>query len=209
MGRDHDWMGARGDVRGPHVGGVRQCRRASEPCGHAGVRGVERRLLESRPYIPAQIAGAFCGAILVWMYYLPHWAVTPEADLKLACFSTGPAIRQRGANLFSEAIGTFVLIVVIAAITSKAVGNLSPVGALSSGFGPYLVGMLVWSIGLSLGGTTGYAINPARDFGPRIAHAILPIRGKGGSDWGYAIVPILGPLLGGALAGCFVHQFIS
>ncbi len=160
-------------------------------------------------YIPAQMAGAICGAILVWIYYFPHWEVTPEQDLKLACFSTGPAIRRPGANIISEAIGTFVLIVVIAAITSKAVGNLSPSGALSSGFGPYLVGMLVWSIGLSLGGTTGYAINPARDLGPRIAHAVLPISGKGGSDWGYALVPVIGPLVGGALAGCFVHQFIA
>ena len=116
---------------------------------------------------------------------------------KLACFSTTPAIRSFFPNLLSEVIATFVLVFVVGAIFSRACFANGP----AAGLGPYLVGSLVWGIGLSLGGTTGYAINPARDFGPRIAHAILPIAGKGGSDWSYAPIPILGPLLGGALAG--------
>jgi glycerol uptake facilitator protein len=147
------------------------------------------------PYIVAQMLGAMAGAVLVWLNFLPHWTVTPEADLKFACFSTSPAIDSRGPNLFSEALGTFVLILVVAAIGSKATGTVPP------GLGPYLVGMLVWAIGLSLGGTTGYAINPARDLGPRIMHAILPIPKKGISNWGYAPVPVIGPLVGGAVAG--------
>ena len=147
------------------------------------------------PYVAAQMLGAMAGAVLVWLNFLPHWAVTPEADLKLACFSTSPAIDSRGPNLFSEALGTFVLILVVAAIGSKATGTVPP------GLGPYLVGMLVWAIGLSLGGTTGYAINPARDLGPRIMHSILPIPKKGISNWRYAPVPVIGPLVGGAVAG--------
>jgi glycerol uptake facilitator protein len=135
------------------------------------------------------------GSILVWLNFLPHWAVTPEADLKLACFSTSPAIDSRGPNLLTEAMGAFVLILVASAMGSKAVGAVPP------GLGPYLVGMLVWAIGLSLGGTTGYAINPARDLGPRIMHAILPIPKKGTNNWSYAPVPVLGPLAGGAIAG--------
>ena len=152
------------------------------------------------PYLGAQLAGALCGASLVWVHYYPHWRETPDADVKLACFCTSPAIRQPAANLVSEAIGTFVLVLVAGAIGSKAVSATGP----AAGVGPYLVGCLVWGIGLSLGGTTGYAINPARDLGPRMAHAILPIAKKGGSDWGYAAVPILGPLTGGALAGLVV-----
>jgi glycerol uptake facilitator protein len=145
----------------------------------------------------AQILGAFAGAVLVWIHFLPHWKITEDATLKLACFSTIPAIRNLAANLVSEVIGTLVLVFVVGAIFSKAVAGTG----LVSGLGAYLVAALVWGIGLSLGGTTGYAINPARDFGPRMAHAILPIAGKGTSDWSYAIVPILGPLLGGGLAG--------
>jgi glycerol uptake facilitator protein len=149
------------------------------------------------PYIVAQMAGAFLGGVLVWLHFLPHWKETPDQGLKLAVFCTAPAIRRFGANLISEIIGTFVLVFVVGAIFSKAVAASGP----AAGLGPYLVGALVWGIGLSLGGTTGYAINPARDLGPRIAHAALPIAGKGPSDWGYAIVPVLGPLLGGGLAG--------
>jgi len=149
------------------------------------------------PYIVAQMAGAFAGATLVWLHFLPHWKETPDQGLKLAVFCTAPAIRRFGANLISEIIGTFVLVFVVGAIFSKAVAASGP----AAGLGPYLVGALVWGIGLSLGGTTGYAINPARDLGPRLAHAALPIAGKGPSDWGYAIVPVLGPLLGGGLAG--------
>ena len=148
------------------------------------------------PYITAQLLGAIVGATLVWVHFLPHWKETPDAAAKLACFCTAPAIRKTVANLFSEIIGTAVLVFVVGAIFSKAIATTGP-GAL----GPYLVGSLVWGIGLSLGGTTGYAINPARDFGPRLAHAVLPIAGKGSSDWSYAPIPVIGPLLGGALAG--------
>jgi glycerol uptake facilitator protein len=153
------------------------------------------------PNIAAQMLGAIAGATLVWLHYLPHWKETPDADRKLACFCTSPAIRSGPANLLSEIIGTFVLVLVGGAIFSKAVAVAGP----APGIGPYLVGALVWSIGLSLGGTTGYAINPARDLGPRIAHAILPIAKKRDSDWAYAGVPVLGPLIGGALAGVFIR----
>lgn len=153
------------------------------------------------PYMTAQLLGAFAGASLVWLHYLPHWRETPDPASKLACFCTAPAIRNAAANLISEMIGTFVLVFVVGAIFSKAVALTGP----AAGLGPYLVASLVWGIGLSLGGTTGYAINPARDFGPRLAHAVLPIAGKGGSDWKYAAIPILGPFLGGALAGLLMH----
>jgi glycerol uptake facilitator protein len=153
------------------------------------------------PYLAAQLLGAIVGAAIVWLHYLPHWKETPDPGAKLACFCTAPAIRNIGANLFSEICATFVLVFVIGAIFSKKVSAAGP----AAGLGPYLVGSLVWGVGLSLGGTTGYAINPARDLGPRIAHAILPIAGKGGSDWGYAPIPVIGPLLGGALAGLFLR----
>jgi glycerol uptake facilitator protein len=153
------------------------------------------------PYFAAQMLGALAGATLVWLHYLPHWKETQDAGAKLACFCTAPAIRSAVANLVSEIIGTFVLVFVVGAIFSRSVATTGP-GAL----GPYLVGSLVWGIGLSLGGTTGYAINPARDFGPRLAHAILPVAGKGGSDWSYAAVPVIGPLVGGALAGWMLRM---
>lgn len=159
------------------------------------------QFMKLAPYIVAQMAGAFVGATLVWLHFLPHWKETPEQGLKLAVFCTAPAIRKFSANLISEIIGTFVLVFVVGAIFSKAVVLSGP----ASGLGPYLVAALVWGIGLSLGGTTGYAINPARDFGPRIAHAVLPIADKGNSDWGYAIVPLLGPLIGGAIAGTLMR----
>ncbi len=152
-------------------------------------------------YIPAQILGAIVGAVLVWLFYLPHWKATPDAGKKLACFSTGPAIRSPASNFLSEVIGTFVLVMVAAALVSR---RLAP-GGVAPGLGPVLVGALVWSIGLSLGGTTGYAINPARDLGPRLAHTFLPIPGKGGSDWSYAWVPILGPICGGIVAAAFIR----
>ena len=155
------------------------------------------------PYLVAEMLGAFVGAVLVWIHYLPHWSVTPDAGAKLACFCTGPAIRNVASNLISEILGTFVLVFVVGAIFSKAVAGVG----LASGLGPYLVASLVWGIGLSLGGTTGYAINPARDLGPRIAHSVLPIAGKGSSDWGYAGIPVFGPLIGGALAGLLMHAF--
>jgi glycerol uptake facilitator protein len=149
------------------------------------------------PYLVAQVLGAMVGAALVWVHFLPHWKETPDQGAKLSCFCTSPAIRSSLNNLVSEIIATFALVFVVGAIFSKAVAG----SGLASGLGPYLVGSLVWGVGLSLGGPTGYAINPARDFGPRLTHAILPIAGKGGSDWGYAPIPILGPLAGGALAG--------
>ena len=139
----------------------------------------------------AEVAGAFVGAAVVWLHYLPHWAETTDPAAKLAVFSTGPAVRNPLSNLLAEAIATFVLVFVGAAILEKEIGRgfVAPLGAA-----------LVWGIGLSLGGPTGYAINPARDFGPRVAHALLPIPGKGPSDWGYAWVPVVGPLVGGGLA---------
>jgi glycerol uptake facilitator len=144
--------------------------------------------------IIGEFAGAFVGAILVWLHYMPHWTETPESELKLAVFCTGPAIRQPAANLFSEMLGTFVLVFVASAMSSpKITGH------------PALIGALVWGIGLGLGGTTGYAINPARDFSPRLVHAILPIPGKGGSDWGYAWIPILGPIVGGISAALLAN----
>ena len=149
------------------------------------------------PYASAQLLGAFAGAALVWLHYFPHWKETPDVNLKRGCFCTAPAIRNTATNVLSEIVGTFVLVFVVEAIFSKAAAG----NGISAGLGPYLVGALVWGIGLSLGGTTGYAINPARDLGPRLAHAALPIAGKGGSDWSYAMIPIAGPLAGGALAG--------
>ena len=153
------------------------------------------------PYLAAQLLGAMAGAALVWLHYLPHWKETLDTAAKLGCFCTAPAIRNKITNLLSETIATFVLVFVVGAIFSRSVSTAGP----APGLGPYLVGSLVWGIGLSLGGPTGYAINPARDLGPRIAHAILPIAGKGGSDWGYAPIPVIGPLLGGSLAGVLLR----
>ncbi len=149
------------------------------------------------PFITAQMIGAFLGATLVWLVYLPHWAITEDKGVKLGIFATTPAIRNTTGNLISEIIGTIVLIVVSSSFTAD----------LPNGFAPYLVGMLVWSIGLSLGGQTGYAINPARDLGPRLAHAVLPISGKGTSDWSYAWIPVVGPIVGGILAVLFLNAF--
>ena len=149
------------------------------------------------PYLIAQLLGGLVGAVLVWIHFMPHWAETPDAGSKLACFSTGPAIKNTVANLISEIIGTFLLVLIIASIVKTGP---------APGLVPFLVGATVWAIGSGLGGTTGFAINPARDLGPRIAHAILPIPGKGGSDFGYGLtVPVLGGLIGGALAGLFIR----
>ena len=153
------------------------------------------------PYITAQLIGAFLGAVLVWLQYLPHWAATPDPAAKLACFATGPAIRKAGPNFLSEMLATMVLILGLAGISSKNLGELAV------GVGPYLVGILVWSIGLSLGGTTGYAMSPARDFSPRLAHALLPIPGKGSSDWRYAWIPVVGPLVGAAIGGLLIRWY--
>jgi len=145
-------------------------------------------------YWAGEMLGAFIGAVLVFLHYYPHWADTESADLKLAVYSTGPAIRSTTWNLVSEIIGTFVLVFVILALFTKgAQPGLASIGALPVAF-------LVLVIGLSLGGTTGYAINPARDLGPRIAHFLLPIPGKRDSDWSYSWIPVVGPLIGGVLA---------
>ena len=146
-------------------------------------------------YIIAQMLGAFIGAVLVFLHYYPHWKETEDANLKLAVFSTGPAIRAPMWNFVSEVIGTFVLVFVIFAFAN----NKGPAEGLAS-LGALPVAFLVLVIGLALGGTTGYAINPARDLGPRIAHFLLPIPGKRDSDWSYAWIPVLGPIVGGALA---------
>ena len=143
-------------------------------------------------YLAGQFIGAFIGAVIVYLHYLPHWGETEDPGLKLAVFSTGPAIRSTGSNVMSEIIGTFVLVFGVLAIVANAAPG-------DSGLTPLLVGILVFSIGLSLGGPTGYAINPARDLGPRIAHAILPIAGKGSSDWEYSWIPVVGPIIGGVL----------
>jgi glycerol uptake facilitator protein len=155
-------------------------------------------------YIVAQLAGAFVGAVLVWATYLPHWKPTEDADLKLAVFSTGPAIRHTASNFVTEVIGTAVLLFGVLAIAANAEtltrpGDIDLSVVFSRGLQPLLVGVLVLSIGLSLGGPTGYAINPARDLGPRLAHALLPIPGKRDSDWGYAWLPVVAPLIGGVL----------
>ena len=142
-------------------------------------------------YIVAQMIGAFLGAVLVWLHYYKHWEATEDKGAKLAVFSTGPAIRSKWANLLSEIIGTFVLVFGILAIGANK---------FADGLNPFIVGTLIISIGISLGGPTGYAINPARDLGPRIAHALLPIPGKGDSDWGYSWIPVVGPILGGIIA---------
>ena len=152
------------------------------------------------PFWIAQILGAFTGAFLVWLVYLPHWKETPDASAKLGVFCTAPAIRNIPANLLCETLVTMLLVIVGFSFGSK---ELAPAG-LAPGFSPWFWGVLVWVLGLSLGGPTGYAINPARDFGPRLAHAVFPLPGKGNSDWGYALVPIMGPLVGGALAAGIV-----
>ncbi|WP_254508006.1 MIP/aquaporin family protein [Anatilimnocola floriformis] len=148
--------------------------------------------------VAGQFCGAFFGAILVWLHYLPHWAETKDQAAKLGVFCTAPAIRNYPWNFFSEFLGTFALIFI-----ASAVGDTM----LVDGMKPPLVGLIVWAIGLSLGGTTGYAINPARDLGPRLAHALLPIAGKGGSDWAYSWVPVVGPFAG-AIAALAVYKLL-
>jgi glycerol uptake facilitator protein len=154
-------------------------------------------------YLAAQFLGAFLGAVVVWLAYLAHWPATEDQGAKLGVFSTAPAIRRLPMNLLTEVIGTFVLMFGVLAILANA-------GPIQSGLAPLLIGFLVWAIGLSLGAPTGYAINPARDLGPRLAHALLPIPGKGDSDWGYSWVPVVGPVIGGLLgAVAYVGVFGS
>lgn len=148
-------------------------------------------------YMLAQLAGAFIGASIVWLHYLPHWRETGDASTKLAAFSTGPAIRNTVSNLVSEIIGTAVLILGLLLLGANE---------FTQGLKPIVVGLLIISIGLSLGGTTGFGINPARDLGPRLAHAVLPIYGKGDSNWSYAWIPVVGPLIG-AIVGVMVYKF--
>lgn len=164
-------------------------------------------------YLAAQMIGAILGGTLVWLMYYPHWRVTPDQGLKLGTFCTAPAIRHTPANLFSEMLGTALLLFGILAIAANAQtlakpGDVDLSFVFSRGLQPMLVGVLVFGIGLSLGGPTGYAINPARDLGPRIAHAMLPIAGKGGSDWGYAWIPVVGPIVGG-IAGAGLYSLIG
>jgi glycerol uptake facilitator protein len=152
-------------------------------------------------YILAQMIGAFLGGAIVWLAYLPHWALTGDQGAKLGVFCTGPAVRHNVSNLITEIIGTFVLMLGVLAVLSPK--NLVPNSGFDTAFAPCLVGVTVWAIGLSLGGPTGYAINPARDLGPRLAHFLLPIAGKGGSDWGYAWIPVAGPIIGGIIGAVF------
>ncbi|WP_214825276.1 MIP/aquaporin family protein [Exiguobacterium algae] len=142
-------------------------------------------------YILAQFIGAFIGACLVYIHYKPHYDETDDPGLKLATFSTAPGIRNTAFNLIGEIIGTFVLLFALLSFGANT---------FADGLNPLIVGFLIVSIGLSLGGTTGYAINPARDLGPRIAHAVLPIKGKGSSDWGYSWIPVVGPIIGAVIA---------
>jgi glycerol uptake facilitator protein len=141
-------------------------------------------------YVAAQFAGAFCGAVLVWLFYLPHWGRTEDPGYKLAVFCTAPAVRSGFSNLFSEIFATMILVLGILFIGANN---------FAEGLNPIVVGTLIISIGLSLGGTTGFAINPARDLAPRLAHFLLPIAGKGHSDWSYSWVPVVGPFIGGIL----------
>ena len=159
--------------------------------------GVDVTFGSSLVYLAGEMVGAFLGAVLAWLSYREHFDTTEDPALQLAVFSTGPAIRNYAWNLVTEIIATFVLVFVILFF-----------GSTPSGLGPLAVALLVVSIGASLGGPTGYAINPARDLGPRIAHALLPIKGKGNSDWGYSWVPVVGPIIGGVLAGLLANAFI-
>jgi len=149
-------------------------------------------------YFLGQVIGGLLGAFAAWLAYYPHWVATPDGETKLKCFATKPAIRRLGWNFVTEFIGTAVLIIGI-------LGIFNAHNAIASGMGPYAVGILIVAIGMSLGGPTGYAINPVRDLCPRIIHAIVPMRAKGSSDWGYAWVPIVGPILGG-VAGAYVYE---
>ena len=170
-----------GDISGAHI----------NPAVTVGLAAVGDFAWADVPgYVIAQLAGAFTGAVLVFFHFYPHWKATDDQGAKLAVFSTGPAIKHTPQNYFSEVLGTFVLLFGIMFLG----GN-----SFSDGLGPLITGFLIVAIGLSLGGTTGYAINPARDLGPRIAHALLPIKGKGSSDWGYSWIPVVGPIIGGGL----------
>lgn len=151
-------------------------------------------------YIIAQFIGAILASIALYLHYYPHWSKTKEADAILACFSTGPAIRHTASNLFGEALGTAILVITVMAISANNV---------VSGFGALIVGFVVIGIGFSLGATTGYAINPARDLGPRLVHALLPIPNKGENDWSYAWIPVIGPIIGGVIGAVIYNAILS
>ncbi len=151
-------------------------------------------------YLSGQLAGGMLGACLVWLHYLPHWKITDDQQAKLGVFATIPAVRSIWSNLLSEVLGTFILVLGLLFIGANE---------FTEGLNPLIVGFLIVAIGLSMGGTTGYAINPARDLGPRIAHALLPIHGKGKSDWGYSWVPVVGPLLGGSFGAVFYEALFQ
>lgn len=163
-------------------------------------------------YLAAQFLGAFLGAVVVWLSYKPHFDATEDPDAIRGIFCTAPAIRNTPWNFVTEVIGTAVLLFGVVALGANAgeltEGGLDLAAVYSVGINPALVGILVWAIGLALGGPTGYAINPARDLGPRIAHALLPIRHKGDSDWGYAWVPIIAPIVGGVL-GAWLYKLLA
>lgn len=149
-------------------------------------------------YITAQLIGAFLGAVIVWIYYRPHFNITENHDAKLSVFCTQPAIRDTFSNFISEFIGTFILVFSILGI-----GNTH----MAQGLSPIVVGCIIWAIGLTLGGTTGYAINPVRDLGPRIAHYVLPIYKKGSSEWRYAWIPVIAPICGG-IVGAALYKIL-
>ncbi|MFS0636185.1 MIP/aquaporin family protein [Mesobacillus foraminis] len=151
-------------------------------------------------YMAAQLIGAMIGAALVFLHYLPHWKETADPAAKLGVFATAPAVEHTFANLFSEMFGTFILVLGLLFIGANT---------FTEGLNPIAVGLLIVAIGMSLGGTTGYAINPARDLGPRLAHFLLPIPGKGTSNWGYAWIPVVGPLMGGALGAVFYQAIFQ
>ena len=151
-------------------------------------------------YFAGQLLGAMLGSVMVYFHYLPHWGKTAESEKKLGVFATSPAIKNPFSNLFSEIMGTFILLFLLRSIGSNE---------FTEGLNPIVVGLIVVTIGLCLGGTTGYAINPARDFGPRIVHYLLPIKGKGSSDWSYSWIPILGPFLGGMLGSLSYDLFFN
>lgn len=162
----------------------------------ANVVAGSRTMGDAVWHVGAQFAGAIAGSVLVWLAYLNHWGRGANPADILACYCNAPAIRRAGPNVITEVIGTFTLVIVATAMGAHGVAGATP----ATNMGPAFVGALVWGIGLSLGGPTGYAINPARDLGPRIAHALLPIAGKGSSDWSYAWVPVVGPIIGAVIA---------
>lgn len=178
-----------GDISGAHIN-------PAVTLGFALVGGFEWALVPG--YIIAQFLGAITGATLVWLHYLPHWKATEDQGAKLGVFCNSPAIPSNYANLFSEVSGTFVLLFAL---------SFLGLNQFTEGLNPLVIGLLICMIGLAMGGTTGFAINPARDMGPRIAHSILPIAGKGKSGWNYSWIPVIGPLLGGAL-GTLTYQAI-